>query len=199
MKLGSNATISCVVTGISSDVDISFTNGSSTLATESGVYTYDSGSFTSGDTNKTATLTIIEIDGDATFTCEVSSSGHPNSPTGSESQSVTVYDVTLTPGGSIIEANENITFTCVAVGDSSISLEWFDSDATDLTSSAVQESYNSTSGTITSTLTLTGVTTSDSSDYTCRLDFTADSIDVTNRLDVVGKFSQVSNNFFVSS
>ena len=91
MKLGSNATISCVVTGISSDVDISFTNGSSTLATESGVYTYDSGSFTSGDTNKTATLEIDSIQADSTFTCVVSSLDYPDSEMTYDEISVTVY------------------------------------------------------------------------------------------------------------
>ena len=185
--LGDDATISCVVTGISSDVTIVFNNGTDDLSTEAGVYTVDSGTFSSGDTNKTATLTVLDISDDATFTCQVSSPSHSSSPTGSEEQSITVYEVTLTPGGSIIEDEENITFTCVAVGDSSISLEWYDSDGTDLTSSAVQDPYNSTAGTITSTLTLSEVTVSDSSVYTCRLDFTTDVIDKTNQLDVVGK------------
>jgi hypothetical protein len=198
--LGENATISCVVTGISSDVTIVFNDGTDDLSTEAGVYTVDSGTFTSGDTNKTATLTVIEIAEDATFTCKVSSPSHSSSPTGSEEQSITVYDVTLTPGGSIIEAEENITFTCVAVGDSSISLEWYNSDGTDLTSTAVQGSYNSSAGTLTSTLTLTEVTVAESSVYTCRLDFTTDSIDKTNQLDVVGKcfkFSDLDRNSII--
>ena len=181
-----------MVTGILSDVTIVFNNGTDDLSTESGVYTVDAGTYTSGDTNKTATLTVIDIAEDATFTCKVSSPSHSGSPTGWEEQSITVYDVTLTPGGSIIEAEENITFSCVAVGDSSISLEWYDSDGTDLTSSAVQGSYNSVAGTITSTLTLEEVTVSESSVYTCRLDFTTDSIDQTNQLDVVGKYFEIS-------
>ena len=185
--LGENATISCVVTGISSDVTIVFNDGTDDLSTEAGVYTVDSGTFTSGDTNKTATLTVIEIAEDATFTCKVSSPSHSSSPTGSEEQSITVYDVTLTPGGSIIEAEENITFTCVAVGDSSISLEWYNSDGTDMTSDSLQEAYNSTSGTRTATLSFTNVTVSHSSLYTCRVNFTTDYVDDTNRLDVVGK------------
>lgn len=96
-------------------------------------------------------------------------------------------DVTVTPGGSIVEVDSNITFTCVAVGDSTISLEWYDSNGTELTSSATQEAYNSTAGTRTSTLSLTEVSVYDSSQYTCRVNFTTDYIDESNRLDVVGK------------
>lgn len=89
--LGDNATISCVVTGISSDVTITFNNGSADLSSEAGVYTVDSGSYTSGDSNKTATLTVLNIQDDATFTCQVSSPSHSSSPTGTETQSITVF------------------------------------------------------------------------------------------------------------
>ena len=50
--LGENATISCVVTGISSDVTIVFNNGTDDLSTDAGVYTVDSGTFQSINQSK---------------------------------------------------------------------------------------------------------------------------------------------------
>ena len=92
MKLGTAATISCVISGLTNQIDVDWLHPTSGTSLKNvGGYVIEQGTLET--TTQTSTLEIHGnmVTEDKTFTCKVSSSAYPNSPSSEIGVSLSVY------------------------------------------------------------------------------------------------------------
>ena len=77
VEKGSAGTVTCVISGITEQVTVVFSDGSDDIATVTDVTTVDEGSYAS-DT-QTATLVVHDVQADGSYTCTVTSGQYSDS------------------------------------------------------------------------------------------------------------------------
>ena len=79
VEKGQAGTLACVISGITEQVTVVFSDGSDDIATVTDVTTVDEGSYASDTNTQTATLVVNNVQADASYTCTVTSGQYPDS------------------------------------------------------------------------------------------------------------------------
>ena len=101
-----------------------------------------------------------------------------------------VPDISVAPTSAMKKLGESQDLVCTATGDNSITITWSrTTDNEDLTNSASEGVYNSGTGTISSTLSVTTIELSHRDTYTCAIAFgDSESASAEATLNVIGMF-----------
>ena len=79
VEKGSAGNVTCVISGITEQVTVVFSDGSDDIATETDVTTVDQGSYASDTNTQTATLVVHDVQDDGSYTCTVTSGQYSDS------------------------------------------------------------------------------------------------------------------------
>ena len=79
VEKGSAGTVTCVISGITEQVTVVFSDGSDDISTVTEVTTVDQGSYASDTNTQTATLVVNNVQADASYTCTVTSGQYSDS------------------------------------------------------------------------------------------------------------------------
>lgn len=90
MKKGSDATLSCVITGAASKVKVKWLSGTAELESNDN-FTPTEGTYSDGKQTSTLTVKGSQVSTDTTYTCRVTSGEYPNSGYRDKTVNLNVY------------------------------------------------------------------------------------------------------------
>ncbi|XP_063691277.1 uncharacterized protein LOC134823673 [Bolinopsis microptera] len=164
VKPGTDATISCVIEGITSQVKVEWLESSEEIIVADSNYTPNPG--TIENNSQTATLEVTGAAEETTFTCRVTSGQFPSSPSSDTEVQLNVYVVTA--HSAEVKSGTDATISCVIEGiTSQIEVEWVGAHVED-------DNYTQKSGTLdgdsqTATLEVTGAAVTEDKTFACRV------------------------------